>query len=122
MVRGQGQQIQVDDLPDGLVVADGRGRVTAWNAAAERLTGTPAAAAVGQLLADVLPLRDRRDRQWWACARPFDGLVTRTGHPEVELMLPGRGRLLVTARYQRKAGPGTSVTDRARLVAGDRRP
>jgi signal transduction histidine kinase len=42
--------------------------------------------------------------------RPFDGLTTRTGHPEVELRLTGGTDLLVTARYVRSAGPRTPVT------------
>ena len=47
-----------DDHPDGLVVADARGVVVVFNAAAARITGTSAQAALGKDLADALPLED----------------------------------------------------------------
>ncbi|GFN02677.1 hypothetical protein Smic_12330 [Streptomyces microflavus] len=40
--------IDPDDLPDGLVVADGSGRVICFNAAAARITATPGAEAIGR--------------------------------------------------------------------------
>ncbi|MDX2766522.1 PAS domain-containing protein, partial [Streptomyces europaeiscabiei] len=42
--------IAPDDLPDGLVVADENGRVICFNAAAARITATPAADALGRPL------------------------------------------------------------------------
>lgn len=39
-----------DELPDGLVIADERGRVICFNAAAERITATSAADALGRHL------------------------------------------------------------------------
>lgn len=96
-------------LPDGVVVAGPDARVTFVNAAATRLIGVSAAAGVGRPLAEVLPLVDSRGRQWWECTRPFTGLRIRTGQPEVELSLPGRPSVLVTASYVRTGGPGTDV-------------
>jgi signal transduction histidine kinase len=96
--------------PDGLVVADASGQVAAVNRAATRLTGIAPGQAVGRPLGQVLPLEDSRGRDWWACVTPYGGLSTRTGHPEVELVLPGRGALLVTAAYVRAGGPRTPVT------------
>ncbi len=40
--RVDGPGIDPDDLPDGLVVADESGRVVCFNAAAARITATPA--------------------------------------------------------------------------------
>jgi signal transduction histidine kinase len=100
----------VAGAPDGLVVADGAGQVVAFNRAASKLTGIASDAALGRGLADVLPLEDVRGRSWWSCIDPYAGLLTRTGHPEVELTLPGRGGLLVTASFLRAAGPQTPVT------------
>src|SRR5690349_15073665 len=70
-----------DDLPDGLVIADQDGRVQVFNAAAARLTGTPARDALGRNVHDVLPLRDAEGRNCWACADPYHGLSTRTRRP-----------------------------------------
>ncbi len=100
-----------DDHPDGLVVADARGVVVVFNAAAEKITGTSAQAALGKDLADALPLEGLDGRAWWPCARPYDGLRSATGHPERNLILPGGQEVLVTARYLRddSRGPVTGV-------------
>ncbi len=90
-----------DDLPDGLVVADHAGQVTVFNRAASRLTGIPADSALGKDVRDVLPLRDADDRCWWAQTRPYDGLCTRTRHPERSLYLPDGTELLVSMGYVR---------------------
>jgi signal transduction histidine kinase len=102
--------IGLDDLPDGVVVADAAGTVVAVNLQASRLLGLSQAAGLGCRLDEVLPLADSAGRGWWACSDPYHGLAIRTGHPEVELYLPSGQRLLVTARYVRSAGPLTAVT------------
>jgi signal transduction histidine kinase len=96
--------VRADDLPDGLVVADHSGLVTVFNRAASRLTGIPASAALGKDVRDVLPLRDADDRCWWTQTRPYDGLRTRTRHPEHSLYLPDGTELLVSVGYVRDRG------------------
>ncbi|MDQ1640846.1 MAG: hypothetical protein QOJ90_197 [Actinomycetota bacterium] len=93
--------IASDDLPDGLVVADADGRVVVVNRAAERITGLAAEFAVGKRLHDVLPLEMLDGRDWWACAAPYTGLRTATGHPERNLLLPGGTEVLVASHYVR---------------------
>jgi PAS domain S-box-containing protein len=90
-----------DDLPDGLVVADHDGRVTVFNRAASRLTGIAADSAFGRDVRDVLALRDADDRCWWAQTQPYDGLRTRSRHPERSLYLPDGTELLVSMAYVR---------------------
>jgi signal transduction histidine kinase len=90
-----------DDLPDGLLVADAQARVIVFNRTAARLTGVLAADAIGQDFRDVLPLHDAEGKDWWKCLEPYDGLSTRTRHPEHSLYLAGGLELLVTAAYQR---------------------
>ncbi len=96
-----GALIIADDLPDGLVIADHAGRVTVFNRAAGRLTGITAARALGQDVRHILPLQDADGRNWWAYARPYHGLSTRTRHPERSLFLPCGTELLVTIGYVR---------------------
>src|SRR6266705_1998796 len=96
-----GGLIIADDLPDGLVIADHAGRVTVFNRAAGRLTGITAARALGQDVRHILPLQDADGRNWWAYARPYHGLSTRTRHPERSLFLPCGTELLVTVGYVR---------------------
>jgi signal transduction histidine kinase len=91
-----------DDLPDGLVIADQDGRVQVFNAAAARLTGTPAADALGRDVHDVLPLRDAEGRNCWACTDPYHGLSTRSRHPETSLYLPDGTEILITMAYVRE--------------------
>ena len=102
----EGGLICADDLPDGLVIADGQGRVTVFNRAASRLTGIVPASAVGRDVREVLPLRDAEERCWWAQTQPYHGLRTRTRHPERSLYLPDGTELLVSMGYVRDRGNG----------------
>lgn len=95
-----------DDLPDGVLVADADGRVVVFNREAARLTGVPAASALGRPYFTVLPLCDLDGRDWWSCVRPYTGLPTRTGHPERQLRVEGGGDVFVRARYVREPGRG----------------
>jgi hypothetical protein len=90
-----------DDLPDGLVIADRSGLVTVFNRAAARLTGIEPGRALGRDVRQILPLRDSQDRCWWAHSQPYEGLSTRTRHPERSLYLPDGTELLVTVGYVR---------------------
>jgi PAS domain S-box-containing protein len=96
-----GGLVCADDLPDGLIVADHAGRVTVFNRAASRLTGIAADTVLGGDIREVLPLRDADDRCWWAQTQPYDGLCTRSRHPERSLYLPDGTELLVSMGYVR---------------------
>ncbi len=98
---GSGPELDPDDLPDGLVVADALGRVVCFNRAAARLTGVPPEAALGNELSEVLPLEDLDGRRWWQLTDPYGGLAVRTSQPERNLLLPGGREVLVSARYVR---------------------
>ncbi|WP_328772815.1 sensor histidine kinase [Streptomyces sp. NBC_00286] len=98
--------IDPDDLPDGLVIADERGRVICFNAAAARITAVPAADALGRQLEWALPLEDLEGRRWWQLTDPYGGLAIRVAQPERNLLLPGGREVLVSARYVRTAPTG----------------
>ncbi|GAA2437737.1 sensor histidine kinase [Streptomyces macrosporus] len=102
-----GLGLHPDDLPDGLVVADARGLVVCFNAAAARITALPPAEALGRPVERVLPLEDLEGRRWWRLTDPYGGLAIRTGQPERNLLLPGGREVLVSARYVRpyRTGP-----------------
>ncbi len=93
--------VLADDLPDGLIVADRTGKIAVFNRAAMRLTGISPAQALGRDVRQVLPLRDGDDRCWWTMTRPYDGLATRTRHPERTLYLPDGTELLISVGYVR---------------------
>jgi len=98
--------VVADDLPDGLVIADHLGRIVVFNRAAARLTGITPAAALGRDVRLILPLCDGERRSWWALTRPYDGLSTRTRHPERTLYLPDGTELLVSIGYVREPRRG----------------
>ncbi len=89
----------LDALPDGVVLADETGTVTLVNAAGRRLLS--AVDPVGQHLADVLSLQDRESNEWFACARPYDGLSTRTSLSEQSWFLADGTELLLTVAIER---------------------
>ena len=98
-----------DELPDGLVIADHLGLVAVFNRAATRLTGIPAADVLGADVRQALPLRDADGRCWWMSADPYQGLPTRTRHPEMSLYLHDGTELLVTVGYVRATRGGAGA-------------
>jgi PAS domain S-box-containing protein len=107
MSFAEAQSLLADELPDGLVVADDAGRVVVFNRAAARLTGIAAEEATGKYVYDVLPFRDEDSRDWWMCVDPYNGLATRSRHPERSLLLGEGIELLVSVGYVRdtRSGP-----------------
>jgi signal transduction histidine kinase len=91
----------LDLLPDGVVVADASGTVTALNQAAARLLRR--SDGLGEHLADVVLLQDRTGNSWFGCLNPYDGLPTRTRLSEQAWYLSDGTELLVTARIVRPA-------------------
>ncbi len=106
--------VLADDLPDGLIIADHTGAVTVVNRAAARLTGITPADALGRDVRQVLPLRDQENGCWWALTQPYDGLCTRTRHPERALYLPDGTELLVSIGYVRE--PRRPAAENGRAV------
>jgi PAS domain S-box-containing protein len=97
-----GSLVLADELPDGVVVADGVGRIVVFNRVAARLTGLDPAEVIGKFVFDVLPLRDAEGRDWWVYADPYHGLPTRTRHPERSLYLADGTEILVSIGYVRE--------------------
>ncbi|WP_278255971.1 PAS domain-containing protein [Nocardioides convexus] len=110
----------LDLLPDGVVVADAGGAVTAINAVAARMLGVEQPGALGHPLAEVLALTDHDAQAWTAANAPYDGLRTRSGVPEQSWLLPDGTEVLVTARLHRAArnGPVESVAISLRAGRG----
>lgn len=99
----------VDQLPDGVVVADADGTVTVLNDAARRLLGP--AAEVGRALGEVVALQDNEGCDWVATNAPYGGLPSRTGVPEQSWLTAAGTEVLTTARIvrARRGGPVVSV-------------
>ncbi|GAB3262054.1 sensor histidine kinase [Nocardioides dilutus] len=93
------QQV-VDALPDGVVIADRRGRVELVSALAVRMLGVEGQ-PVGQPLEFVLALTDHDGNDWMSHNRPYEGLPTRTAIPEQTWLLPNGTEVLVAAKLHR---------------------
>ncbi|HSS67265.1 MAG TPA: ATP-binding protein [Nocardioidaceae bacterium] len=91
----------LDDLPDGVVVADADGRVTHVNAEARRLLELPDVIGPGDRLDAVMTLQDLDGNDWFACARPYAGIALRTTLLESSWLTTSGREVLVTARLQR---------------------
>jgi PAS domain S-box-containing protein len=89
-------------IPDGLVAADGEGKILFLNTRATRILGRPREELVGADIRAAVDLQDSDGTSWWAVTDPWGGLRIRTGHREKLLMLRHNGReVLVTAKYLR---------------------
>lgn len=112
IVATGGIPLHADDLPDGIVVADARGRVVLFNTQAAQLVGVPITSALGRDFRTAVPLRGLDGHDWWEASDPYGGDRDRTRQIERVLCLPDEREVLVAARYVR-ARPGG---DLVRLV------
>lgn len=113
----------LEQLPEGVVVADAQHRLVLANRRAQRLTGVQLSEHIGQDIRDALPFVGAEGRSYWTTDDPWGGLRIRSGSPEQRLMLP-HGRSVLAATRHVRAGPertlqwlvltmrGTSVRDR----------
>jgi two-component system, OmpR family, phosphate regulon sensor histidine kinase PhoR len=98
----------VESMTDGLVVVDGKNRVTSVNATALSLLGIGADDAIGKRLRDVLDVVDDEGRSVIASGRLVEGRLTSSGGREVPVRLGvaslggGEGRVLVVSDRSRE--------------------
>lgn len=108
-----------DLLPDGVVIADAKGRVLLCNRVARRvLAGWPAADEV----LDTIPLQDTDGRDWFSVARPYEGLPSRVGVPVQSWLGPAGDEVLVRTRLNRsrRGGPIERVALTIRPARGNK--
>lgn len=97
----------LEQLPEGVVVADAERKLVLVNRRAERLTGIRLTDRLGADVRDVLPLTGVDGRSYWATDDPWGGLRTRSGSPEQRLVLPGGSSVLVATRHVRSGAQRT---------------
>jgi signal transduction histidine kinase len=106
------EQPVLDALPDGVLVADGEGIVTAVNKAARKLLGRHVAPGIA--LKDALTLQDKEGNDWLRANDPYSGITIRKGMTEQSWFLADGTEVLVTGRIHRRAKGGP--VDRVALV------
>jgi PAS domain S-box-containing protein len=88
-------------IPDGLISADGEGRILFLNTRAASIVGQSREELVGQDIREAVELQESDGTSWWQITDPWHGLNIRTGHREKLLMLRNGREVLVTAKYLR---------------------
>ena len=68
----------IQDAPDAIIVADASGKITLWNAAAERLFGYSAAEVLSHMLDLIIPEAQRK-RHWEGYSQVMRTGVTKYG-------------------------------------------
>lgn len=94
---------ELDNLPDGIVIADETRTVVDVNTTATRMLATDRELCVGAPLADVMSLDDREGNGWFDCTCPYDGFGLRKKLSERSWYTSDGRELLVTARLVRSA-------------------
>lgn len=99
----------LEALPDGVVLADGLGRVTFANRTARRLLEAPVEPDTPLSLA--IPLQDLHGNDWFGCANPYDGFALRSQLVESSWWSASGHEVLITVRLDRDrpAGRVTAV-------------
>lgn len=91
----------LDDLPDGVIIAGPEGIVERMNDAASRMLATPAEQVIGLHVREALPLDDLQGNNWFDCLDPYGGIRVRTGLAEQSWHSPSGAEFLMTGRLVR---------------------
>jgi diguanylate cyclase (GGDEF)-like protein/PAS domain S-box-containing protein len=83
-------RVTLDSIADGMISADGQGRVLLMNPAAALLTGHDAAAAVGRPVRDIFTLRDGATGQAQDCPVAMCLAADQPAHLDDDMILVGR--------------------------------
>lgn len=100
--------MDLDDFPDGVLIAGPDAKVEYVNERIREMARAPGNEMIGMHIDDALPFDDLNGNSWFACSRPYDGLVTRTRISEQAWWSPRGSEYLITARLVREA-PGGAV-------------
>jgi signal transduction histidine kinase len=91
----------IEELPEGVLVADADRRLVLANRRADKLTGLELTPMLRRDIREVLPFIGMDGRSYWVSNDPWGGLRTRSGSPEHRLMLPDGRSVLAVTRHVR---------------------
>ena len=101
--------MELDEHPDGILIANAEGIVIAANKALMRMARVPEELIIGRHIADAMPFDDLSGNQWFDCMEPYGGLDTRTRISEQSWWSPRGNEYLVTAALIREVPRGKVV-------------
>src|SRR5690606_18471060 len=99
--------MDLDDHPDGVIVAGADGIVEYVNARIKVMARAEGDEPLGMHLSDAAPFDDLNGNSWYDCTRPYDGLNIRTRLSESSWWSPRGSEYLITASLvrRRRGGP-----------------
>lgn len=100
--------MDLDDFPDGVLIAGPDAKVEYVNERIRSMARASGDEMIGMHIDEALPFDDLNGNSWYTCARPYDGLATRTRISEQAWWSPRGSEYLITARLVR-AEPGGPV-------------
>lgn len=101
--------MDLDDFPDGVVIAGADGIVEYVNGRIEKMARAAPGEMLGMHLSDAMPFDDLNGNSWYDSTRPYDGLNIRNRLSEQSWYSPRGSEYLVTARLVRDRPGGTVV-------------
>ncbi|MEO6472037.1 MAG: histidine kinase dimerization/phospho-acceptor domain-containing protein, partial [Aeromicrobium sp.] len=101
--------MDLDDHPDGILVANAEGIVIAANKNLKKLARVPDDLILGRHISDAMPFDDLRGNLWFDCVKPYTGLDTRSRISEQSWWSPRGNEYLVTASLIREVPRGKVV-------------
>jgi signal transduction histidine kinase len=101
--------MDLDEFPDGILVADADGIVVSANAALLRMAKVPVDMVVGRHVSDAMPFDDLSGHTWFECTQPYSGLDIRTRISEQSWWSPRGNEYLVSASLIRDKPRGTVI-------------
>lgn len=100
--------MDLDDFPDGVLIAGPDAKVEYVNERIRSMARASGDEMIGMHIDEALPFDDLNGNSWYTCARPYDGLATRTRISEQAWWSPRGSEYLITARLVRDK-PGGPV-------------
>jgi signal transduction histidine kinase len=98
--------MDLDDYPDGIIIADADGTVEYVNKRIRAMARAEGDEMLGMHLREAVPFDDLNGNPWYDSARPYDGLPTRTRISEQAWWSPKGSEYLITASLVRDRPAG----------------
>ena len=98
--------MDLDDFPDGVLIAGPDGKVEYVNERIRTMARATDDEMIGMSIEEALPFDDLNGNSWYECTRPYDGLATRTRISEQGWWSPRGSEYLITARLLREHPAG----------------
>ena len=98
--------MDLDDFPDGVLIAGPDGKVEYVNERIREMARASGDEMIGMHIDEALPFDDLNGNTWFTCTQPYTGLATRTRLSEQAWWSPRGSEYLITARLIREHSGG----------------